>query len=70
MINHQPVFLERRTLLAGFATLAASTVIGCNQLMAAIEQNTLKRRGVGLRACEPERAAPGLTLFAPHFIEN
>src|SRR5215470_3336094 len=70
MINHQPVFLERRTLLAGFATLAASTIIGGKELMAAIEQNTLKRRGVGLRACEPDRAFAGFTLFAPHFVEN
>ena len=70
MINHQPVFLERRTLLAGFAALAASTIIGGKELMAAIEQNTLKRRGVGLRACEPERAFPGFTLFAPHFVQN
>ena len=38
--------------------------------MAAIEQNTLKRRGVGLRAREPERAFPGFTLFAPHFVQN
>ena len=38
--------------------------------MAAIEQNTLKRRGVGLRACERERVSPGFTLFAPHFVEN
>jgi uncharacterized protein (UPF0248 family) len=38
--------------------------------MAAHEQNTLKRRGVGLRACEPERAFPEFTLFAPHFVEN
>jgi hypothetical protein len=38
--------------------------------MAAVEQNTLKRRGVGLRACNPERACPGFTLFAPHFEQN
>ncbi|HEY6676706.1 MAG TPA: hypothetical protein VIZ87_07945, partial [Terrimicrobium sp.] len=63
-------FLQRRALLAGFATLAASIVIGGNQLMTAIEQNTLKRRGVGLRAFEPERAFPGFTLFAPHFVQN
>jgi hypothetical protein len=29
-----------------------------------------KRRGVGLRACEPEPASPGFTLFAPHFVQN
>jgi hypothetical protein len=38
--------------------------------MTAIEQNTLKRRSVGLRAFEPERAFPGFTLFAPHFVQN
>jgi Arylsulfotransferase (ASST) len=36
----------------------------------AVEQNTLKRRGVGLRACDPERACPGYTLFAPCFPQN
>ena len=36
----------------------------------AVEQNTLKRRGVGLRACDPERACPGYTLFAPCFEQN
>jgi hypothetical protein len=28
MINHDPAFLQRRMLFAGFAALAASTVIG------------------------------------------
>jgi len=45
-------------------------VIGGNQVMAAVEQNTLKRRGVGLIASDPERAFPGSTLFAPLFVEN
>jgi hypothetical protein len=36
----------------------------------AVEQNTLKRRGVGLRVCDPERACPGFTLFAPVFEQN
>lgn len=36
----------------------------------AIEQNTLKRRGVGLKACDPERAFPGFTLFAPLFVQS
>jgi hypothetical protein len=62
--------LQRRTLLTGFAALGASAVIGGDPLMAAIEQNTLKRRSVGLRACERERAFPGFTLFAPHFVQN
>ena len=32
---------------------------------ATVEQNTTKRRGVGLRAINAEHASPGLTLFAP-----
>jgi hypothetical protein len=70
MINHEPSSLQRRTLLTSFAVLGASVVIGSDKIMAAVEQNTLKRRGVGLRACEPERAFPGFTLFAPHFVQN
>jgi Arylsulfotransferase (ASST) len=38
--------------------------------MATVEQNTLKRRGVGLRACDPARVSPGYTLFAPLFVES
>ena len=30
-----------------------------------VEQNTTKRRGVGGRALNPERASPGFTLFSP-----
>jgi hypothetical protein len=70
MTDHQPCSRQRRALLAGFAALAAGNTMGGNKLMAAIEQNTLKRRGVGLRACERERVSPGFTLFAPHFVEN
>ena len=33
--------------------------------MTPVEQVTLKRAGVGLRAWDPERACPGLTLFSP-----
>jgi arylsulfotransferase ASST len=35
-----------------------------------IEQNAIKRAGVGLRAYDPDRACPGFTLFAPHFAQN
>jgi hypothetical protein len=70
MMNHEPSSLQRRTLLSGFAALAANAVIGSNQVMAAIEQNTLKRRGVGLVAADPERAYPEFTLFAPLFVES
>jgi len=31
----------------------------------AVDQNTTRRRGVGLRALNPERASPGFTLFSP-----
>jgi hypothetical protein len=34
------------------------------------EQNTIKRRGGGLRVYDPDRAFPGFTLFAPHFDQN
>jgi hypothetical protein len=34
---------------------------------ARIEPNTIGRRGTGLRGCDPNRASPGLTLFAPQF---
>src|SRR5216683_3021336 len=70
MINHETGYLQRRMLLSAFAVLAGSVVIGSNKIMAAIEQNTLKRRGVGLRAFNSERASAGLTLFAPHFVQN
>jgi len=70
MIGQLPFSLQRRTLLTGVVVLATSAITGSNEAMAAIEQNTLKRRGVGLRACDPQRAALGFTLFAPHFVEN
>ena len=38
--------------------------------MAPVEQNTIKRRGTGFRACDAERACPGYTLFAPLFVES
>jgi hypothetical protein len=66
----QPWKLQRRALLTGIVTLGAGALIGGNRVMAAVEQNTLKRRGVGLRALDQERASPGLTLFAPHFVQN
>jgi uncharacterized protein (UPF0248 family) len=70
MINHEPWPLQRRTLLTGFAALGASAVVGRDQGMAAVEQNTLKRRGVGLLASDPERASPEFTLFAPLFVQS
>jgi uncharacterized protein (UPF0248 family) len=38
--------------------------------MASVEQNAVKRRGTGLKACETERACPGYTLFAPLFVDS
>ena len=38
--------------------------------MTTVEQNTLKRRGVGLKAYDPRRAHPGFILFAPLFVES
>jgi Arylsulfotransferase (ASST) len=35
------------------------------KFMPPVEQTKLKRSGVGLRACDPDRACPGFTLFAP-----
>lgn len=69
-MNHEPWRPQRRSLLAGLAGVGASAVIGCNRVIAAIEQNTLKRRGVGLIASDPARVSQGFTLFAPHFMQN
>src|SRR5215471_2757737 len=35
-----------------------------------IELNTIKRRGIGLRSYDPDRASPGFTLFAPFANTN
>jgi uncharacterized protein (UPF0248 family) len=70
MINDRAWSPRRRMLLTGFAGLGASAVIGRNHVMAALEQNALKRRGVGLVASDPERASSGFTLFAPLFVQN
>ena len=70
MLSHEYWSMQRRMLLMGSAAIGASVAIGGSQAMPELEQNTLKRRGVGLRACEPKRAFAGFTLFAPHFVEN
>ena len=70
MTDVESCSLQRRTVLAGSAAVGASAILASSPVIAAVEQNTLKRRGVGLRACEGERAFPGFTLFAPHFVEN
>ena len=70
MLSHEYWSMQRRMLLMGSAAIGASVAIGGSQAMPELEQNTLKRRGVGLRACEPKRAFAGFTLFAPHFVES
>jgi hypothetical protein len=81
MTNHESGRLHRRTLLTGVAALGAGVASACSNRpiqsgqhtmqsgqhtpTTTVEQNTTKRRGVGLRALNPERAAPGFTLFAP-----
>ena len=75
MTNQESYRLDRRTLLTGVAVLSASAATACSSrplqsgqqtpTEAVVEQNTTKRRGVGLRAFNPERASPGFTLFAP-----
>jgi uncharacterized protein (UPF0248 family) len=73
MTNDASCRFHRRTLLTSAVILAASAA-GCaersterrHQMVAApVEQNTTKRRGVGLRALDPDRASPGFTLFSP-----
>jgi uncharacterized protein (UPF0248 family) len=72
MISHK----SRRTLLTGSAVLGASAALSCSTSKIAIgqqvrvEQNTLKRRGIGLRTLNSDRASAGFTLFAPLIWEN
>ena len=68
--KQNPWFLHRRALLAGLAGLGAGALIAPGEAMAAVEQNALRRRGVGLIDFDPERASAGFTLFAPHSPEN
>jgi uncharacterized protein (UPF0248 family) len=70
MNNPESWSLQRRMLLTGFTGFGASAIIGSDQVIAAVEQNTVKRRGVGLFASDLERASPGFTLFAPLFVQN
>ena len=78
MSKCEAIGLNRRTLLTGSAVLTASAIAAYNsseaafgqQSSAAFDQNTLKRRGVGLRAFDKARASPGFTLFAPVSWQN
>jgi hypothetical protein len=60
MINQGHWCLNRRRLFTVLVGLGAGAVIGCTKVMAAVEQNALKRRRVGLVACDPDRASLGL----------
>jgi hypothetical protein len=47
-------------------SLSAFTIAARSSMAAtAVDQNTIRRRGTGLRALDPTRSSPGLTLFAP-----
>src|SRR6478672_10694875 len=53
-------------LAGGGAVAAASRTQGLAALVpTTIDPNTIRRRGVGFRGYDPERASPGFTLFAP-----
>ena len=47
------------------APQAAAPRTGITTENAAVDQNSIRRRGTGLRALDPARASAGLTLFAP-----
>jgi uncharacterized protein (UPF0248 family) len=70
MADRKSCSMKRRTVLTGFAALGGAVFTRGSEAAAPVEQNSLKRRGVGVRAWDPERASAGFTLFAPHFVEN
>src|SRR5207248_2880597 len=51
-------------LSAGAISMAAQTCTGAKP-RTAIDQNPIRRRGTGLRAFDPARTSPGLTLITP-----
>ncbi len=62
----------RRGFLASIAGLTGGALAGTGVASArqrqtgqAVDQNPIRRRGVGLRGVDPARACPGFTLFAP-----
>src|ERR1700681_2384226 len=52
-----------RTLQAAAPASPASP--GAKPAPITIDPNTIRRRGVGFRGYDPQRASPGFTLFAP-----
>jgi len=56
--------MTRREFGAGIGSLALATQSGtCLGAGTAVDQNPIRRRGTGLRAIDPGRTSPGLTLF-------
>ena len=66
-IQHPLPLLNRRDfLISGVAAAAALSGRGFAQTsQSAVDQNSIRRRGTGLRGLDEARASPGLTLFAP-----
>jgi len=72
MAEHSRDTLSRRTFLTSTIGATAGTLVrpspGLAQQAAAapaVDQNPIRRRGVGLRGIDAGRACPGFTLFAP-----
>lgn len=63
--------VSRRRFMASAMGAAVGTVAahpaaaGQTTVAPTVDQNPIRRRGVGLRALDPSRACPGLTLFSP-----
>ena len=60
--------VTRRRFVAttiGVAVGAGVSLAGKAPAGQSVDQNPIRRRGVGLRALDPARACPGLTLFTP-----
>jgi len=56
---------RRDFLIAGAAALPSHAARAAQSVNAPVDQNPIRRRGVGLRAIDVARASPGFTLFAP-----
>lgn len=70
MSNASHGAMGRRAFVASAAGLALAAVpargaMGEAQEGGGVDQNAIRRRGVGLRGLDPARACPGFTLFAP-----
>jgi hypothetical protein len=67
---------SRRAFVSAISSLAGTSILprtlgaqaqsgGSEASSPRVDQNTVRRRGIGLRAFDPARASAGLTLFAP-----